>query len=214
MRNARSGTLTAAVCLLGVAAILHDAAAAESLAPISQSLGYTEDKQGIRLTYATADADTSVTANKAGELLTQALGEFARQFPHYDGDLAFTIAALPNRQTALTVHPWSSGESDAAPRSDAATTSAGKFPKMPGAPPAHPDAPSGVSDVAYRRYANGYQRDTQYHRCLTCAPNGSPGPWRMVSDHLNYIAADGGGGSAAIGGGKLQKRVVIVHPPE
>lgn len=227
MRKARMGRLIAAACLMSMAAsgvsILHKAAAVESLAPISQSLDYTEDKQGIRLTYTAAGAGASVTADKAGELLTQALAEFVRQFPQYDGDLVFTIAALPNRQTAFTVRPWRISANGAAAHglagSGATTMGMGEPPEMPGPPPAYPGTPNDVSDVTYRRYANGYQRDTQYHRCLTCGPNQGPGPWQVVSDHVDYIdgggsGGGGGGGSGPIGGGKPPKGVVIVYPPE
>lgn len=229
MRKAQIGWAAIAACLLSIAVsgvlIPHNARAVESLAPISQSLTYTEDKQGIQLTYTASAGAPSVTADMAGELLTQALGEFVRQFPQYSGDLAFTITALQNHQTAFVVRPWEmiGAAARGLAGSGATAMGAGEPPEMPGPPPAYPGTPNDVSDVAYRRYANGYQRDTQYHRCLTCGPNGGPGPWQVLSDHVDYIGGGaggggggghGGGGSGPIGGGKPVTPIVIVYPPE
>lgn len=228
MRNARQGKLTVSDCLLGIATgkVLvspHGEASqvksGDALPRVIQSLDFTRDKEGIELTYTATALHPDVAADRAGELMTQTLAEFVRQFPQYAGDLIFTVAVLSHRRTVFVVRPWRAPPDIASAHGVAGdgTLRRGEVvsPDMPGPPPPYPATPNEISDITYRRYANGVQRDLQYHRRPACGPRSEPGPWRAVSDQIAYVGISGEvDRSEAMDARRSMTGVVIVTPPK
>lgn len=213
MRKVFCGTSIAAACLLGLVAsgftVPRSALAAE--AQISQTIGLTDDRAGIRLNYFPSAGEPSPSAKKASDLLTQALGAYNRDISNdLQADLTFTIAVKPNRELEFTVRASDSSSSvGIGNQKSGDQVNAGLDPpQMHEPPPPYPATSNQTTDVVFRQIENGYQRDTQYHRTPGRAPNWQPGPWRMVNDTTTWVGGGSGGGGGGGGGG-----TVIVHPP-
>lgn len=204
MRRVQKGTSLAAACLLALAtsAAVYSGSALAQDSAISQSLGFTADRAGIQLTYTPLADEPLLPAKKASDFLTQTLSEYSRQFPDktasLSGSVSMTISVTSNRQLVFTVHPWNISENGVAsvdPLKSAkgaggAVLNApptGDPPDRPGEPPGYPTTPYEVTDAVYRSWRNGYRRDTQYHRNPNGGPNGTPGPWNITRDGLQYI---------------------------